>query len=707
MKRAFTTSRRLLSNPQVSVVLGRKVIKHHILSRLTARLGFVLGFKRGSSDICIGWGRKDNTQKIRHFAQKQNLPFWCLEDGFIGYLSHPVYDETRLGFVIDKSGIYYDSHHPSDLENHITNRTVNFSSADKRRTIRLIERIKHLGLSKYNFSMPYLQSSGQTPLPKDDYVLVIDQTYGDVSVRLGAGTDDDFVIMLKSALAENPAAPVLIKVHPDTRIGKKSGFFDPDSCDLTQEEKTRLIILRQNIPPNILFKKCLKLYTVTSQMGFEGLLYGVPVVTFGCPFYAFWGLTDDRKVGLSSLINRRTARPDLITLTAAVLLDYQVWLDPYAATLSTPERVFDLLEGHTAIPQPVPGTKLYAAGFSLWKKSFVGRFLPKGIILKHKRHLSDTLPDVLVWGADSGFSRHNLCSIEKDIKKKEQKIWRMEDGFLRSVGLGSDLKRPASLVVDGLGIYYDQRQPSALECWFQNSNLSAEALARAKKFKMSLLKSGLSKYNVGAKASLSFKAEAGQKKVILVPGQVESDASIKYGSPEVTTNRALLEQVREKEPNAYIVYKPHPDIVAGNRDGNIFEGIDLADQVVVDVDIMACLKAVDCVHTITSQTGFEALIRGVPVTCYGLPFYAGWGLTTDTIKTDRRSRKLSLEHLIYGAMIAYPRYYDWINRRPTSPEIMLSLIEKKALKKRGNTSKIYFILRLVKKYYFLLEAKVR
>jgi len=75
---------------------------------------------------------------------------------------------------------------------------------------------------------------------------------------------------------------------------------------------------------------------------------------------------------------------------------------------------------------------------------------------------------------------------------------------------------------------------------------------------------------------------------------------------------------------------------------------------------------VDEVHTISSLTGFEALLRGLDVTCYGLPFYAGWGLTTDMdgqslpkatyLKRRQRDIYLTLEQLIYGALICYPLY---------------------------------------------------
>ena len=64
----------------------------------------------------------------------------------------------------------------------------------------------------------------------------------------------------------------------------------------------------------------------------------------------------------------------------------------------------------------------------------------------------------------------------------------------------------------------------------------------------------------------------------------------------------------------------------------------------------------DALHVLTSLAGFEALLRGVEVHCWGLPFYAGWGLTQDQLDCPRRGRSLPLEALVHGTLIDYPRY---------------------------------------------------
>ena len=79
--------------------------------------------------------------------------------------------------------------------------------------------------------------------------------------------------------------------------------------------------------------------------------------------------------------------------------------------------------------------------------------------------------------------------------------------------------------------------------------------------------------------------------------------------------------------------------------------------------LQGLLSEVAEVHTMTSLTGFEALLRGLKVTTYGVPFYAGWGLTTDKATIPaRRNQCIDLDSLIYATLIAYPRYFDPVTK---------------------------------------------
>jgi capsular polysaccharide export protein len=145
---------------------------------------------------------------------------------------------------------------------------------------------------------------------------------------------------------------------------------------------------------------------------------------------------------------------------------------------------------------------------------------------------------------------------------------------------------------------------------------------------------------------------------VLVPGQVENDLSLRLGGGEIRSNLALLQAARAARPEAFLIFKPHPDVVRGFRPGRVKGSAAraLADAVVDDVSIEALIDAADEVFTMTSLAGFEALMRGKRVATRGTPFYAGWGLSEDSIGCARRTRRLALDELVAGALILYPRY---------------------------------------------------
>jgi capsular polysaccharide export protein len=153
--------------------------------------------------------------------------------------------------------------------------------------------------------------------------------------------------------------------------------------------------------------------------------------------------------------------------------------------------------------------------------------------------------------------------------------------------------------------------------------------------------------------------------------------------------------VRAENPHAYIIYKPHPDVAAGNRKGRLSIGNALlfADHVETEASVISCIDVADELHTMTSLSGFDALLRGKKVVTYGQPFYAGWGLTTDVFKTGlafkRRTKKRSIDELVAAALIHYPIYWDWDLKGYTTCEATLlhlikdrdALIAKGALEK--------------------------
>lgn len=255
-------------------------------------------------------------------------------------------------------------------------------------------------------------------------------------------------------------------------------------------------------------------------------------------------------------------------------------------------------------------------------------------------------------------------------------LW-VEDGFIRSAGLGAGFLPAASLTCDRRRPYYDPRAPSDLEILLATAEVPPELRARAEALRAALRARGITKYNLAGDATV-LPATPGRRR-ILVPGQVEDDLSIRLGaSEEVRTNLDLLRAVRSAAPDAFIAFKPHPDVEAGYRRGAVpeAEARELADLVLAHAPIAPLLDQVEEVHTITSLTGFEALLRGRAVTCWGRPFYAGWGLTEDRAPIPRRRRRLSVDELLAIALILYPRYLDPVTELPCTPEQLIERLRE-------------------------------
>lgn len=268
----------------------------------------------------------------------------------------------------------------------------------------------------------------------------------------------------------------------------------------------------------------------------------------------------------------------------------------------------------------------------------------------------------------------------------------LEDGFIRSAGLGAAFRPGASFALDSGGAYFDPAAPSDLARLIEAGDFAPATLARAAALRQAIVARGITKYNLGGAAPVI--AAAPGRRVVLVPGQVEDDASVRLGGGAIRRNIDLLRAVRAAEPDAFLLYKPHPDIEAGFRRGRIPKAAlaGLADQVVEQAPMAALLARVDAVHTLTSLTGFEALLRGLPVTCWGMPFYAGWGLTQDRgalpAGAPPRTRRATLDELVAAALVLYPRCIDPLTLLPCPPEVLLDRMAQPGLFPPGRFSAI-------------------
>ena len=344
---------------------------------------------------------------------------------------------------------------------------------------------------------------------------------------------------------------------------------------------------------------------------------------------------------------------------------------------------------------------LFCINFTRWKQKYISAFLSNKVEAVFVSSAEDAIQKGFIESSQLiTWASKDQAEVVKIAKKWGGVPWYVEDGFIRSTGLGSDLTAPASIVLDKTGIYYNPNKSCGLETLLQTKRFTDSELTRAESLKRALINNELSKYNLGVsftKHSLVLKPN---QKLILVPGQVEDDASIQKGCVDVKTNTALIKTARKNNPEAFLIYKPHPDVVSGNRKGKVEKTITNTncDLVLSDASITDCLAVVDEVHTMTSLVGFEALMRDLQVVCYGIPFYSGWGLTEDFHKVERRNRKLRLNELVHATLIDYPLYMDWETSTLTTPEVVVGQLTKQIEQQGGKQSnQVFWFTRLMRK----------
>ncbi len=681
--KVYTRSWSLAFNLQIADFIG------------LGRIVFSVFRKYKKDDVLLGWGHKNNTLKTRKISQQQGIVYWALEDGFISWLNHPTQDKRRLSLIIDKKGIYYDCSAPSGIDYLLQSS----SSNELARAQRLLEQINRLNISKYNqvrsefpvwFSELFNVQKGQS------YILLVDQTFGDCSIACAGANAQSFKNMLvwaKKQISLDESSHIIIKVHPDMLLGTKKGYL----AGLVENTDDRVHLLAQDVCPATLINGASQVATVSSQLGFEALWKNKQVVCFAWPFYAGRGLTQD--LANTDLPYERP-QASLLQLLNAALIQYPAYMHPDTQQACEVEGVVDYLQAHFLTRQ-IHCNELNVHDVSLWKRSFIAEFVATSA--KRIRYVSTEKtrvklqPEVsdLYWG------------MKTPDAQSQKKMWRMEDGFIRSVGLGADLRRPTSLIIDDLGIYYNGKKSSRLEVLLSSYELNEYETQRTQKLLTMVQQTAITKYNVESAAVdelARLKQEANGREIILVTGQFQQDLSMQYGTIDIKTNMGLLQKVSQQFPRAYIIYKEHPDVFSGVRPGKLDDEAVLtyADAYITNINITSLFTICERVCTICSLSGFEALLRGIKVSTYGLPFYAGWGLTDDYHVITRRKRKLSLLELTYVCLVLYPRYINWHGRNITTLESVIMQLSSE--RNHPVALKSAWISRQNRKIRYLMQA---
>ena len=589
-------------------------------------------------DAVAGWGRKLPARWARHAAARLARPFFTLEDGFLRSVGLGKTGAVAVSVVMDDLGVYYDARTPSRLEHELAQGDF---SASRPRAAALRDEIVRRRLTKYNHLPDRTLGLGPRGTRR---ILLVEQVAGDLSIAGACADRTSFATMLADALA-GQAAQIIIRSHPDVMAGRAQGSFAglPAAASLRR--------LDDAVSPHAVLDEVDEVWTVSSQLGFDALLRGLPVRCYGVPFYAGWGLSEDRPVlagargALARRSQARTGAPlDVVDLVDAALIRYPLYADPIAGRAIGPEQAIARLQGWRAHADRWRG-ETEAIAIKLHKRPILRRYCAApGATLRFSATASGKARQ-LSWGLPPS-STGGAAAIT------------VEDGFLRSVGLGFPGTVPISLCFDASGIYYDATAASDLETLLETGTFSAGLTERAARLRQAILQARLTKYNLGSDVPDEVHRQARGRRRVLVAGQVPDDQSLRLGLPCQASNLEFLRAVRRECPDAFIIFKEHPDLVAGKRPGlsDRKEAGAVADHLAVSGDAAAWIDFADEVHVRTSLAGFEALLRDKPVTCHGAPFFAGWGLTTDRVALSRRTRSRTLDEVVAAALIVYPTY---------------------------------------------------
>lgn len=621
--------------------------------------------------IFVIWGYNE-LNGTSEYAKANNIPLFRMEDGFVRSVGLGSNHVLPMSLVLDKTGtLYFDSRSESGLEKILNEYDFKSDHKLKNDAERAINAIIDNKLSKYNnFNYKVIDKGvGSTS------ILVIGQVENDASILYGCKTPITNLELVKVAAEDNPDCEIIYRPHPDVVMGNRN-----DKGDIEKIRKIAKIESPENPLDNSL-SICSKVYVITSLVGFEALLRGKDVTVLGVPFYAGWGLTNDKV----SINRKRTI--SLVELFAGAYLLYPDYFDVKKQEKTNLFSVVDFLKKKKKQKIVLKDSdnkvvKIPAFAFHVgmkWRPA-ISEMLPEydiefvelheknELIRSHvKKNIEKKAEEskdlvFLVWGY------LGPKNIESYARKIGVEVHRFEDGFVRSVGIGSSntldggTNLPISITLDKKSIYYNCFKSSDIENLLNSYDFSSdnELMERASQGIDFIVDNKITKYNSTVSKTAQEVYGLKSKKRVLVLGQVETDASIKYGSKFQYTNNDLIKIASKENPDAEIIYKPHPAVLKGGKEeiSNPINVTHYCRVITDDISFPEALETIDHVYVITSGSGFEALLRDIPVTCLGANFYSGWGITDDRFKITRRNRKLSKIEVFAAFYILYTRYYD-------------------------------------------------
>lgn len=295
-----------------------------------------------------------------------------------------------------------------------------------------------------------------------------------------------------------------------------------------------------------------------------------------------------------------------------------------------------------------------------------GLYLPKLLnfseMIKPNNEIEASLCDAVIqWGITDNDNKKSVSNLMRSFGKKPFII---EDGFIRSVGIGLSKEPALSITLCGDTAYYDSYNVSSFEKVLNSDRVfTDEELTKAKNAIRLITENHISKYNDSPHLPVSIGRNSSRK--VLVVDQRYGDQSVFCAKANEKDFQRMLIDAIQDNPDADILIKRHPDAVKGEKgsyfsDKNVEFTRDIDNVYLIDYDIHPhqLLEIADKVYVCSSGLGFEALLYSKEVICYGVPFYSNWGVTTDKINEDRRVKNRSIEEIFYVSYIECSRYYS-------------------------------------------------
>jgi capsular polysaccharide export protein len=644
-------SRNSLAFPHLEALLGVRAI-----------VGFPRRGDAAGLDFVVGWGDKPSAGRPRAYGLRHGVPFLAAEDGFLRSAGSHRIKPPPISLVLDDEGIYYRAATPSRLERLIA-AAPGFDAVRRAMAERALVRVRDEKLTKYNTVGPPVAADGRRI-----GVLLVDQVFADQSIAGGLASAASFAAMVEAALAALPAADVAVKVHPDVLAGRATGYL------LAHARRHGLDLIADAGNPFDLLSRVDRVFTVTSQLGFEALVAGLPVRCFGVPFYAGWGLTEDTPTegAAAAALARRGVPRDLLDLFAAAYVAYPRYADPVRREAIDVEQAIDrLLEWREAFARRDRAVTLVGGPLDArLAEAVLGG--GGGAVTLLPGTADGTLRSVTAAGSSSPATAATVLRWRTGGREGDG-AGIVRPGLVRDDRLGRARGFDGSLYADADGDPF--RPDGPLAALLATAEPEPVERARAGAVLSALARTAFARIDLVAEREVAPAAggkDAPVAAVILAaPGEGIAALREAAGPGEA----AIVDAARAERPHARIVVlRERPRPIGQQRWPALRRTLLPPHRSARPPPrtMPAALARAVAVHTDAAVSALDALALGLPVTVHGRPLYAGWGFTTDRDPPER-PRALSLEDFVALAVVLGAQWADPVSGLPATAEEVVHL----------------------------------